>query len=169
MASLTFLHQNQPSRDTRSAIVEEAESWIGTPYIKRGTLKGIGVDCGMFPYKVYREFDLVPELEGNLPTLEDGWFCNTYDQRYARLVERYWRRLIVSQVRQEIKPEYLPGNLVLVKCHGSLVYNHAGIIAKWPFVIHSAPDFGVRKVDATSNEYWAYQEMSVYEVLDGIR
>ena len=150
----------------RQLIVDEAESWIGTPYIKRGTIKGVGVDCGMLSYMVYKKFNLVPDLEGNLPTLDDGWFCNTYDQRYARLVERYWRKLVVGQARAEKKPEYLHGNLALVKTHGSLVYNHAGIIIDWPKVIHADPTFGVRKVDVSCDQYWGYKEIAVYEVVN---
>lgn len=30
---------------TRSAIVEEAYKWIGTPYHHQGRLRGVGVDC----------------------------------------------------------------------------------------------------------------------------
>ena len=152
--------------DIRAAIVEEVESWIGTPYIKRGKIKGIGVDCGMLPYMVYKKFDLVPDLDDNLPTLDDGWFCNTYDQRYARMVERYWRRLIITQARYDMKPEFLPGNLVLLKGFGSLVFNHAGIITDWPRVVHSCPDTGVSKVDASTDAFWSCQEIAVYEVLN---
>ena len=154
--------------DIRSAIVEEAESWEGTPYIKRGTLKGVGTDCGMLPYMVYRKFNLVPEIEGNLPSLEDGWFCHTYDQRYARIVERYWRKLIVTQARYNMQPEFLPGNLVLCKGFGSLVYNHAGIIAKWPRVVHAIPDNGVCKVDVSQDPFWCHREIAVYEVLENV-
>jgi cell wall-associated NlpC family hydrolase len=157
------------SIDIRAAIVEEVESWIGTPYIKRGKIKGIGVDCGLLPYMVYKKFNLVPDLDDNLPTLEDGWFCNTYDQRYARMVERYWRKLIVTQARYEMKPEFLPGNLVLLKTYGSLVYNHAGIITDWPRVIHSSPDTGVAKIDASTDASWSCQEIAVYEVLSNDR
>src|SRR5579859_1647384 len=93
----------------RAEVVAEARTWIRTPYHKRGLLKGVGVDCGMLPYAVLRKFELIPEIK-DLPTLEDGWFCNTTDQRYARLIERYFRKLVETQARRDYQLEFLPGN-----------------------------------------------------------
>jgi cell wall-associated NlpC family hydrolase len=39
--------------DTRRRILEEAHSWIGTPYWHKGRIKGLAVDCGMLIYEIY--------------------------------------------------------------------------------------------------------------------
>lgn len=152
---------------TRPRIVVEARSWIPTPYIKRGQVKHAGADCGMFPYAVLRQFDLISDLRESVPTLEDDWFCHTTDQRYARIVERYFRRLIEAQARREFAGAVacLPGNLVLVQSWGSRVYNHAGLITCWPRVIHCAPDTGVAEVDVAVDPFWAGHNIAVYDVL----
>lgn len=36
-----------------AAILAEARSWVGTPYVPRALIKGVGVDCGGLLYKVY--------------------------------------------------------------------------------------------------------------------
>jgi cell wall-associated NlpC family hydrolase len=153
-----------PAPPVRSDIVSEARAWLYTPYHKRGRIKGVGTDCGMFPYMVYRAFNLIPDLHDNCPTLEDDWFCHTTDQRYARIVERYFRRLIESQARREMLPEFLPGNLVLVQSFGSRVYNHGGIITAWPRVIHCSPDLGVAEVDVAADPFWANYRIASYDV-----
>lgn len=149
----------------RAEVVQEARTWLRTPYRKRGMLKGAGVDCGMLPYAVMRKFELIPEIK-NLPTLEDGWFCNTTDQRYARMVERYFRKLIETQSRRDMQPEFLPGNIVLLQSWGSLVYNHAGIITAWPRVINALPDYGTAEIDAATDPFWASQRIAVYNILE---
>src|SRR3954471_15572119 len=60
--------------DQRRAVIEEAWSWVGTPYHHRAGIKGLngGVDCAHFPYRVYHEVGLLPELDlGDYPP---DWF-----------------------------------------------------------------------------------------------
>lgn len=149
----------------RPLVVAEARTWIRTPYHKKGLLKGVGVDCGMLPYAVLRKFNLIPEI-ADLPTLEDGWFCNTSDERYARIIERYFRKLLEAQARRDYQPEFLPGNLVLLQSWGSRVFNHGGIITAWPRVINALPEYGVAEVDAAGDPFWASQRIAVYDILE---
>lgn len=37
----------------REAVVAEAHTWIGTPYVAKGRIKGVGVDCGGLIYAIY--------------------------------------------------------------------------------------------------------------------
>lgn len=159
----------------RRMITEESRSWLRTPYRKQCMIKGVGVDCGMFPYMVLSKLGLVPDLSGELPVLKDwqvleqtdDWFCHTSEQRYARIVERYFRRLIESQARREFSAEFSEGNLVLLQTKGSRVYNHGGLITSWPRVIHCFPPNGVSEVDASVDPYWSNQKIAVYDVLEG--
>lgn len=152
----------------RARIVSEARSWLNTPYIRHARVKGAGTDCGMFPYSVCRMFGLVPDIDGKLDEIDDlseNWFCSTTEERYVRLIERFWRKLVETQARRDFKPEFLPGNVVLLRSFGSLVYNHAAIITSWPRVIHCLPATGVAEVDASTDPVWFGQEIAVFDVL----
>ena len=46
--------------DLRQRIVEEARSWLGTPYHHQAMVKGAGVDCAMILVAVYRAVGLIP-------------------------------------------------------------------------------------------------------------
>lgn len=54
-------------------LVEEAESWIGTPFRHQGNLKGIAVDCAQFIAAVARDAGVKDlEIPGNYRQREDG-------------------------------------------------------------------------------------------------
>lgn len=42
------------------AIVAEAHTWLGTPYVPRALIKGVGVDCGGLLYKNYEPYMPLP-------------------------------------------------------------------------------------------------------------
>ncbi|MDO6044547.1 hypothetical protein Q4P48_08410 [Neisseria gonorrhoeae] len=46
--------------DLRARIVEEARSWLGTPYHHHAMVKGAGVDCAMLLVAVYGAVGLLP-------------------------------------------------------------------------------------------------------------
>ena len=46
--------------ETRAAIVAEALTWEGTPYMHGAMLKGVGTDCAMLPNAIYSALDLAP-------------------------------------------------------------------------------------------------------------
>lgn len=149
---------------TRAQVVAEARKWLGTPYHKRACILGAGVDCGLLLYAVYRAFDLVPDMSSDLPTLEDDWFAHTSDMRYARIIERYFHKLVDAQARIDPQPEFLPGNLITMQSYGSRVLNHGGIITDWPKVVHSCPPYGVMEVNVGFDPFWAFQKIVVYDI-----
>lgn len=44
----------------REAVVQEALSWLGTPYHHQAAIKGVGVDCAMLLVAVYGARRLIP-------------------------------------------------------------------------------------------------------------
>lgn len=40
-----------------TAIIAEAHTWLNTPYVPRGTVKGVGADCGGLLHGVYSKFN----------------------------------------------------------------------------------------------------------------
>lgn len=144
---------------TRQMVVDEARTWLWTPFERRAMIKGAGVDCGLLPYAVYRKFDLVPEFEAEW--LQYDWFLHTTEERYLLMIERYLRKLIATKAT--IDAEALPGDLVLARLQGSLTFNHAAIVTKWPRVIHAGMEF-VSETDASQDPLLARKEIVIFSI-----
>ena len=48
------------SAERQAALLAEARSWLGTPFVPRGNLKGAGVDCVHLPAEIYRALGVLP-------------------------------------------------------------------------------------------------------------
>lgn len=113
----------------RAAVVEEAKTWIGTPYRGWSCLKGCGVDCGQLIYGVYRAVGLVPVVE--LPkdySLQVA--MHRASTEYIGLVDQYFRDIPES--------EALPGDVVVYKLGHA--FAHAALIVSWPDYVIQAED-----------------------------
>jgi cell wall-associated NlpC family hydrolase len=122
--------------ELRQAIVGEARSWAGTPFVDRGTLKMVGVDCAGFPLMVYRKVGLLPK-DFVLPAYspQAGMDRHKEDTTYLDLVLKFAKREITEA-------EARPGYFVLWKVVNS--WRHGGIIVSWPFfVLHPLVGRGV--------------------------
>lgn len=151
----------------RRKVVVEAESFKGTPYVKNGRMKGIGVDCGTFPFLVYRAVGLIRAGEEGIfadeavvPRSQD-WFANAPTERYLAAVLRYAIRVIDGMSYPTLKAE--PGNLALTRCAGSKKFNHAGVVTRWPKLIHATADGGVVEVDASTHWMWSFREVAIFD------
>ena len=72
---------------TRQEVVNEAKSWIGTPYHHMGRVKGVGVDCGQLLIEVYHAVGLIPQIDtGYYPS---DWHFHRSEERYLGWVESY--------------------------------------------------------------------------------
>lgn len=118
---------------TRAEAVGIARSWIGTKYAIGQGVKGAGVDCARLlgEYLIECGFS---ERE-DLGIYSHDWFCNTQDERYMFRVIRHAKKTIEAKCRGTL--ESSPGDLILFKLSGSRLYNHGGIITRWPFIVHS--------------------------------
>lgn len=148
---------------TREQVVAEARSWIGTPYHLHAMVKTAGVDCGLLPYAVYRAFDLVPSFE--VEFLRDDWFCNTTDEKYLRMVQKYLKKLVEGQARRDLPA--LPGSLACARVANSKIVNHSGIVTRWPMVVHAMRG-GVVEIDASNDPMWICRSVEVYDPWEGV-
>jgi len=153
--------------ELRRKVVVEAESFKGTPYIKNGRMKHVGVDCGTFPFLVYLAVGLIrPGEEGIfndeaiVPRSQD-WFANTKVDRYLAGVLRYADRVIDGMSYPTLKADV--GNLALTRCAGSKRFNHGGIVIRWPRVLHATAQGGVAEVDASTHWMWSFREVAIFD------
>lgn len=143
---------------SRESVVIEARTWIGTPYRKMGQVKGAGVDCGTLLLCIYRTMGLLNDEM--LEVYGHDWWLHVKEEFYLRHVMRHALQIAERVFYRADQVE--PGNLVLCHAAGSKVYNHGGIVTKWPFAIH-ALYAGVNEVDVTRHPMWAYKILSIFD------
>jgi len=124
--------------DLRQAIVDEAVTWLRTPWHHQGRVKGAGIDCGMFLLEVFEAVGLIPHI---VPPHYG------VDFMMHRQIE--WFLETVAVYADEIEEvDILPGDVLLYK-HGR-IFSHGAIVEVWPRIVHaSVPDRGVCYGDAS--------------------
>jgi cell wall-associated NlpC family hydrolase len=79
------------TEEIRAAIVAEAYSWLRTPYVHLGDIKGVGVDCAMLLVRVYQAVSVVPQFDPR--PYEAEWFLHRDEERYMAGLEKYAHRV----------------------------------------------------------------------------
>ncbi|MDD5271077.1 MAG: hypothetical protein PHU14_00030 [Methylovulum sp.] len=113
----------------RQQIIDEATSWLGTPWHHAGKVKGAGVDCGQILIEIYAACGLIDR-----PAVDDyprDWALHRDGERYLAVVERYCRPVAVPG----------PGDIVVYRQGRS--FSHGGIVVGWPLIIHAQVGMGV--------------------------
>jgi cell wall-associated NlpC family hydrolase len=140
----------------RQAVVQEAISWLRTPYHHQARIKGQGVDCAMFLGEVFHRAGLTPPVEvrslrsltpeqqasgGNagfsacisIESYSPQWHLHQREEVYRGLVEQFGREIGGGLL--------LPGDVVLYQFGHCL--SHGAIILEWPRIIHAVVQAGV--------------------------
>ncbi|MHB8071562.1 MAG: NlpC/P60 family protein [Candidatus Cryosericum sp.] len=135
----------------RQAVVQEAPSWLGTPFHHQGRVKGAGVDCAMLMAEVFEHSGLIPHLEivenpDNLTQAQNASghiFIKSYPAQWHLNQREEVLLSIVSQLGHEIPGPPLPGDVVLYQYGHCL--SHAAIVIDWPRIIHAVAGVGVSR------------------------
>lgn len=108
---------------SRAAVVAEARSWLGTPFVHQHDAKGVGVDCGGLIRGVSVALGLIPaNYREMVPARLRGYARQPEGDLGMKLCDHYWRRIPFEQVQ--------PGDVVLVRWgqsppqHGAIVGSH---------------------------------------------
>ena len=116
--------------DLRQRIVEEARSWLGTPYHHQAMVKRAGVDCAMILVAVYRSVGLIPAGFDPRPYPQD-WHLHRDAERYLGNITRFCREVESPQV----------GGIAVWRF--GRTFSHGGIYIGGNQVIHSYIGRGV--------------------------
>jgi len=111
--------------EERQSIVEEAKTWLGTPFHHEAHVKGAGVDCGTLIAEVFERAGLIPHVD--IPHYTRDFMLHRDEEWYLSLVLEYFN---------EIATNLLPGDIVLMK-NGRL-FSHGMIVVNYPLVIHAS-------------------------------
>jgi len=120
----------------RSAVVAEAQSWIGTPFHHAARVKGAGVDCLMLLAEVYERAGITGHIEP--PFYVPDWHMH-------RDAEHYMDGLI--DYARPIDGLPLPGDIALFRF--GRTFSHGAIVTLWPRLIHAYWSIGVVWGDGT--------------------
>ena len=125
-----------PASD-RQRVVDEALSWVGTPYVPGGAVKGAGADCGMLLIRVFQEMGYLDPAFDPRPYPQQ-WHMHQAAERYLGYVERFAHAL-----PPDASP--LPGDVVLFKF--GKCFSHGAIIVDWPEIVHAMRPLKVGRVN----------------------
>lgn len=123
------------TQQNRQLVLEEAITWIKTPFHCNANLKGVGVDCGHFLAEVYRAVGIeVPEVTEQFRI---DWHLHERTERYLNIVSPYTHHVETPMM----------GDIVMFKI--ARVYGHSAIIVNWPTIIHARWGSGVEYCDVS--------------------
>lgn len=138
---------------TKDAIVDEARSWIGTPYVHQCSTKGQGCDCLGLLRGVWRGL-IGPEPEV-APSYSADWSEASGEERLWWAAARH--------LRQVENPE--AGDVLLFRMQTGSVAKHLAILAShkagYPTIIHAYSGHGVVETPLTRG--WSRRIVSGFE------
>lgn len=136
---------NDAEMQMRQKVVEEARSWLNTPYVSNGMVKGRqgGTDCAMFLVGVYANVGLIPKEFDPRP-YPPQWHVHRNEEKYLNYVTRFAKEIPPPAERRP-----LPGDFVMFKI--GMAFAHGGIILDWPLIIHALGNSAVVEDDVSKN------------------
>lgn len=130
------------TKATRTKVVEEAISWLGTPYHDMACVKGVGVDCAMLVFGVAKAVGLTEKELKDIP-------------KYSPHMHVFNKSFLLDEIEKfGCVPVPLnkaqPGDILLFEYHHTIA--HAGIKVSDNEVVHAVKRPGlVVKVELEGN------------------
>lgn len=130
------------NKATRQVVVDEALSWVGTPYHDMACLKGVGVDCAMLVFGVAKAVGLTELEPRDMP-------------KYSPSMHVFNKSFLLDEIVkfgciQVPLNKALPGDILLFEFHHTIA--HAGIKVSDNEVVHAVKRPGsVVKVEINGN------------------
>lgn len=120
----------------RQAVIEEAKTWLGTPYLLNAEVKGAGVDCGRFLVACFTGAGLVDAIDYG--TILGDFNLHRNDEIYLKWILKYCAPVETAEA----------GDIILYR-YGRII-SHGALVVDYPSLIH-APQSGVIWGDATED------------------
>jgi len=140
-SSLSCLRHSSPLVD-RVAIVEEARSWLGTPYHHQASVKQVGCDCLGLLRGVWRAV-IGPEPEAMVAYTPD-WGQATGEETLLAVANRHLVPIGLEAAR--------PGDVLVFRMKPRAVAKHCGILVGENRFIHAFEKAGT--VEANLSDWW---------------
>lgn len=115
---------------TRQKALQEAQTWLGTPYHHHGRVKGAGVDCGQLLIGV---FGAVGVIEPRPIDYACDWHLHHSEEQFIEFIKSF------GGFRIETPPQ--PGDIGIYRF--GRCFSHGSIVLNDQEVIHSYIGLGV--------------------------
>lgn len=113
----------------RQQIIDEARTWLRTPWRHASAVRGAGVDCARFLIEVYANCGIIDRF---VPSYYPQDFAmHSDDELFLANLELYAHRI----------KEPLPGDVAVWKF--GKCFSHGAIVIEWPEIIHAKMHNGV--------------------------
>lgn len=109
--------------EQQARVLDEARSWLGTPYVHSAGVKGAGVDCAMLLVRVYHNAGIIPDIDPRGYSTQ--WHLHRTEEKYLEWIHQHADRVETPE----------PGDVVLFRFGRAAA--HGGIVVNWPSIIHS--------------------------------
>ena len=129
--------------ELRAKIVMEARSWINTPYIQLGDIKGAGIDCSMLLVRCWVDSGIVQPFDPR--PYPANWHMHHSMERYLAWMNRLSVEVVTPQ----------PGDVGLFmfgRC-----FSHAGIMVT-PTTMVNASSMHGKVVRSSLSDPWLYYD-----------
>lgn len=115
----------------RWSVIQEALSWERTPFHDNAGVKGAGVDCAWYPFRVYVGCRLISPFK--MPKYHPQFLLHNKREVYLEIVEKHATRVDA------------PKGADLAMFYYGTCFSHGAIILDWPNVIHARKPVGVTR------------------------
>lgn len=132
---------------TREQIVEEAISWLDTPYHHKSMVKGVGVDCAMLIAGIATNLGII-NIEDASIDYSTQWHLHHNQEKLVEELEGF---------ECEITNNLKTGDIMVFK-YGR-VSSHLGILINTNQIIHARQDIGKVVINDLNDELlerWTY-------------
>jgi cell wall-associated NlpC family hydrolase len=114
-----------PFSAARIRVIDEARTWIGTPYHDAGRIKGVGVDCLTLILQVYEDAGVIDHYD-------PGYYSPEFHLHSDTPIYLNGMLELCDEIE---KKDILPADVAMFRFGRQ--FSHGAIITEWPNVIHS--------------------------------
>jgi cell wall-associated NlpC family hydrolase len=111
--------------EKRAAVIEEARSWIGTPYFWLADKKGVGVDCAMLLVRCFIDTGILPEFDPR--PYSPHWHLHQTEEKYLAWLNTYGS--------EKAEDKATPGDVYVWKF--GRCFSHSGLYIGNGEIIHA--------------------------------
>ena len=116
---------------TRQRVIDEAITWLGTPFHHLAQVKGAGVDCAQLLIAVYSAAGLAKAFHPEYYPAD--WHMHKDEPRFVNTLLDYCDPLPPDEIPQ-------PADIALFRFGRHAA--HGAIVEDWPLIIHAWSDVG---------------------------
>jgi NlpC/P60 family putative phage cell wall peptidase len=116
----------------RQAIIDEARTWIGTPYLHQAALKNVGCDCIGLVRGVWRA--VIGEEPETLPAYSPDWAEADGVETLLEAGSRHFQRVDAAG--------FAPGDVLVFRWRAHLPAKHCGILVTPTTMVHAYQSAG---------------------------